>query len=648
MSDDTMSKPSIMVVEDEFIVAQDLISSLTNMGYEVSAHADSGEKAIQKAEQAQPDLIIMDIILKGDMDGIQAASEIHERFQIPVIFLTAFGNKSLLDRAKSTEPFGYLIKPFNEAELHSALEIGLYKAAMEKRLRLSEKRFKTMAELLPTGVFEIDYRHLITYMNSAAMQMLGVSVDDFEQGLDFRQFIAVDEKPSSAPSDHSLLQSRGPTEYQVLRKDGSRLSVIADFAAMPKNEGNKNQTDVKPSGMLVNLTDITQIKKLEFQLHQSQKMEAIGRLAGGIAHDFNNILYVVLGYSELLMNGMPPDHPHLEGLQEIFKASERARQLVKQLMAFGRKQVLNINWVDINQVIMDFEKLLGRVIGEDITLTIKLMRKPAIVKADVSQIEQILMNLVVNARDAMPDGGTVSIETAIMELDHNYAAARTEVTPGNYIMIAVTDSGIGMDKDTIERIFEPFYTTKSKESGTGLGLSTVYGIVKQHNGHIEVYSEPGKGASFKVYLPSFADEVCIMDPESTSDSKPLIGSATIMVVEDDPSVLRMTCRILAESGYNVIQARGAEDAVQRSRDYRQTLHMLLSDVIMPTMKGPEVYQRISEYHPETKALFMSGYTADVITRQGMLNKGLQFIQKPFSAKALLAKVNSVLYNSVSE
>ena len=640
-----MSKPSIMVVEDEYIVAQDLIASLTNMGYDVCAHADSGEKAIQQAERNQPDLVIMDIVLKGEMDGIQAAGHIHDRFQIPVIFLTAFGNQALLDRAKSIEPFGYLIKPFNEGELHSALEIGLYKAAMEKKLRLSEKRFKTMAELLPTGIFEIERNHRITYMNGSAFKMLGVSQEPYEFGGDIRDYLHGEGQDPGNIGDVSQMIGRGPAEYRLKRKDGSTIMVIADAAMMPGEDNTGNGRGQESKRFLLNLTDITQIKKLEFQLHQAQKMEAIGRLVGGIAHDFNNILYVILGYSELLMGNMAQNHPYYEGLKEIFTASERARSLVKQLMAFGRKQVLNINWVDINQVIMDFEKLLGRVIGEDIELRTKLMKHPAIVKADVTQIEQILMNLVVNARDAMPDGGILTIETAGVELDGKTASAQSDLSPGSYIMIVVGDTGTGMSPGTMEKIFEPFFTTKSKEAGTGLGLSTVYGIVKQHEGHIDVNSEPGQGSMFKIFLPSFTDEVCIVQSAPVQQVGAVEGTATVMVVEDDPSVLRMTGKILAESGYTVIEALNADDAIRRAKDHKGNLHLLLTDVIMPGMKGPEVHQRIVQYHPETRALFMSGYTADVITRHGVLEEGLQFIQKPFSAKTLLSKVERIIAGS---
>jgi two-component system, cell cycle sensor histidine kinase and response regulator CckA len=472
---------------------------------------------------------------------------------------------------------------------------------------------------------------------------MGVAQDEYDHGIDIREFLPLDGN-DHPEGDISLMAAKGPAEYRLRRKDGSTIMVIADAAIMPE-AAEANAGKEESVRFLVNLTDITQIKKLEFQLNQAQKMEAIGRLAGGIAHDFNNILYIILGYSELLMGNMAKNHPHYEGLKEIFTASDRARLLVKQLMAFGRKQVLNINWVDINQVIRDFEKLLGRVIGEDIELKIHLMKHPGIVKADVTQIEQILMNLVVNARDAMPDGGTLTIETAKVELDGQFAKDRSDFSPGNYVMIVVGDTGSGMDRKTIEKIFEPFFTTKSNEAGTGLGLSTVYGIVKQHEGHIDVYSEPGQGSVFKIYIPSFTDEVCIVEAEPVLQAGTMDVSATVMVVEDDPSVRRMTGKILVEKGYTVIEALNTDDAVRQAKHFKGRLNLLLTDVIMPGMKGPEVHQRILEYHPETKALYMSGYTADVITRHGVLKEGLQFIQKPFSAKTLLAKVEQLISES---
>ncbi len=637
-----MSKPCILVVEDEFIVAQDLMASLTNMGYRVCDNADTGEKAIQSVERRPPDLVIMDIVLKGQMDGIEAAAQIHERFQIPVIFLSAFGNQALLDRAKSIEPFAYLIKPFNENELHSAVEIGLYRANMEKKLRRSEKRFKTITELLPTGIFELDRANKVIFMNTAGFKMLGVSQQDFESGINFKDYLIAGGSASARSCLNGSLADcgAGPSEYQVLRKDGSQIAVIANFTTMPKDPVFEDPAD-QVGGTVVNLTDITPIKKLENQLHQAQKMEAVGRLAGGIAHDFNNLLYVILGYSEILMQNIDTSHPHYEGLKEINNASERARMLVRQLLAFGRKQVLNVNWVDINQVINDFEKLLRRIIGEDIKLEIRLMNKPAVVKADITQIEQVLMNLAVNARDAMPDGGLLTIETGVINLDEYYTSSGAEITPGNYIMIQVSDNGVGMDAETIARIFDPFFTTKATDVGTGLGLSTVYGIVKQHDGHISVYSEPDRGTVFKILLPHYAKNAVEEAPQPPQP-KPIEGSETILVVEDDPAVLRMTGKILANAGYHVLEAGNASDGVHLAQTHEGKLHLLLTDIIMPDMKGPEVYQHVREYHPEIRALYMSGYTADIVTRHGILKEGLQFVQKPFSAKVLLSKVGELI------
>jgi signal transduction histidine kinase/DNA-binding response OmpR family regulator len=380
---------------------------------------------------------------------------------------------------------------------------------------------------------------------------------------------------------------------------------------------------------------------LEAQLFQAQKMEAVGRLAGGVAHDFNNLLSVILGYAEIVVEDLSGDHPHRDSLKEIYNAAVRAKNVTRQLLAFSRKQVLEMEMIDINTLVSGFEKLLRRIIGEDIDLVLSLAPAAGYVKADMSQLEQVIMNLAINARDAMPEGGTLTIETAVVDLDEVYTFNRPDVSPGTYAMIAVSDTGIGMDRDTLSRLFEPFFTTKDKDRGTGLGLATTYGIVKQHGGSIWVYSEPGQGSVFRIYLPLSAMEAEV--PASKRERlQTLGGTATILVVEDDLAVRKLTCNILAGKGYRVIAAESAQDAVTLAEKYRDPIHLLVTDVIMPGLKGPEVLRRIAQFHPAARVLYMSGYTADMITRQGVLNEGLQFIQKPFTISALLEKVAHVL------
>ena len=384
-------------------------------------------------------------------------------------------------------------------------------------------------------------------------------------------------------------------------------------------------------------------KKLEEQLRQAQKLEAIGRLAGGVAHDFNNLLSVIIGYGEIILDNLKIDHPHYEPLDEILKAALRARDLTKQLLAFSRKQVLEMQTVNINEMVIGFEKMLRRMIGEDIDLELSLTSDTVSVVADKAQLEHVLMNLAVNARDAMPDGGVLTIQTSIIELDKDLSEKKPGVTPGKYAMISVSDTGGGIDHDIQECIFEPFFTTKEKGKGTGLGLSTSYGIIKQHKGNIWVYSEPGYGTTFKIYLPLSAEKA---EPKTHVPSRKRIesvtGSTTILIVEDDQSVRKLTVRILKKAGYIVIESEDIEDAIAQAEKHDPPIHLVLTDIVMPKMKGPEVYEKIREHHPQARVLYMTGYSDKLVIHNGFLREGDQYIQKPFTAQALNAKVKEVL------
>jgi CheY-like chemotaxis protein len=366
----------------------------------------------------------------------------------------------------------------------------------------------------------------------------------------------------------------------------------------------------------------------------------VGRLAGGVAHDFNNLLTAILGYAEIALTdpeGLNPSQR--EALVEIGKAGERARDLMRQLLAFGRKQALAVTVVDLNDVIDGFGKMLKRLIGEDIHVVSVLDPAIGLVKADPAQIEQILLNLAVNSRDAMPDGGKLTFETMDVVLDDTYHATHMEVEPGSYVMLAVSDTGYGMDSETLKSIFEPFFTTKERGKGTGLGLATVYGIVKQHGGHITVYSETGRGTTFKIYLPRISKDGQKDTTLSTPAPSPG-GTETILVVEDDAPVRRLTCTVLTGLGYDVIEAQNGAEAVRLAKD-SETIHLLVTDVIMPGMSGREVSEHLATLHPRIKILYVSGYTADVIGYHGVLDTGIHFLQKPFTVLALANKVREV-------
>lgn len=382
-------------------------------------------------------------------------------------------------------------------------------------------------------------------------------------------------------------------------------------------------------------------KEIEEQLRQAQKMEAIGTLAGGIAHDFNNILTAIISYGDLLLKKMKKDDPLRAYVEQILAASERAANLTQSLLAFSRKQIINPQLVNLNDIIRSVEKLLMRLLGEDIEFKVEFAREDLIIMADTGQIDQILINLAINAKDAMPDGGSLTITTESVYLDREFFISTEHGKPGQYTMISVTDTGIGMDEQTKERIFDPFFTTKEVGKGTGLGLSTVYGIIKQHKGYHEVSSEPGKGTTFKIYLPLSSESV-IKEKESEMLLIPTGGTETVLIAEDDENVRKITTHILEEYGYKVIEAKDGDDAVRKFIKNKDKIEFLLLDVIMPKKNGKELYNEIKGIKPEIKALFISGYTADVIHKKGVLAEGINFLHKPVSPDKLLRKVREIL------
>ncbi|MFO0665396.1 MAG: ATP-binding protein [Polyangiaceae bacterium] len=383
------------------------------------------------------------------------------------------------------------------------------------------------------------------------------------------------------------------------------------------------------------------LRKSEEQLRQAQKLEAVGRLAGGIAHDFNNLLSVILSYSEILSSDLQPNDAARADLDEIKKAGQRAAELTRQMLAFSRQQILDLRILDLNDIIGNVNKMLARVIGEDIEFKLPMAPKLAKVKADPGQIEQVLMNLVVNARDAMPTGGKLTIETSNVELDASYAQEQEGVTPGPYVMMAVSDTGTGIDKATQAHVFEPFFTTKEVGKGTGLGLSTVFGIVKQSGGNIRLYSEPGVGTSFKIYLPRAEGKTDwkLANSESTQEAR---GTETILLVEDEDQVRGVAVGILKRAGYHVLEARSPAEALLIDEQHPTKIHLLLTDVVMPKMNGRLLAERIGSTRAGIKTIFMSGYTDNVVVQHGVLDSGASFLQKPFTPDSLTRKVRQVL------
>jgi signal transduction histidine kinase/ActR/RegA family two-component response regulator len=382
------------------------------------------------------------------------------------------------------------------------------------------------------------------------------------------------------------------------------------------------------------------------QLVQAEKMQGIGRLAGGVAHDFNNVLTVIMGYAQHMIEFQDPDTVH-NSASQILTASNRAASLTRQLLAFGRKQILQPSVINLNAVMVDVDKMLRRLVAENVQIVTHPAAALGCVKADLGQMEQVLLNLVINARDAMPGGGTITVETANVELDEAYSSQHAGVQPGNYVMLAVSDTGIGMDEATKAHIFEPFFTTKEMGKGSGLGLATVYGVVQQSGGHIWVYSEPGRGSTFKVYLPQVEDREG-KKAVAVEEKMTIRGSETILVAEDDRQVRDLTVAILKASGYVVLDVENAHDALRLCKQHGGEIHLFLTDVVMREMSGPELARRLQAIRPTTKVLCMSGYTDSAIVHQGMLDPGIAFLPKPFTPSALAGKVRQVLDGALME
>jgi two-component system cell cycle sensor histidine kinase/response regulator CckA len=505
----------------------------------------------------------------------------------------------------------------------------------EQARRQSAERYRQIVETTTEGVWMIDEHNVTTFVNGRMADMLGHERDGMVgQSL----FEPMDEPRRREALDHIARRRRGiaeKREFTFVREDATQLQALLSTNPLFDDEGHYKGSLAMVSDMTERVRADKDRTRLEAQLDEVQRLETVGQLAGGIAHDFNNLLAVISSYAEFVDAALPANSEVRDDLSEIRRAAERAASLTRQLLVFSRRDAVTPVTVSLNTVATEMDKLLQRTLDEDIELRLDLAPDLWPVKADVSQIEQVLVNLAVNARDAMPGGGRLTIQTLNIDLDESYVEAHVGTTTGRHVRLSVTDTGTGMPSGVAERAFEPFFTTKSKDKGTGLGLATTYGIVKQSAGHIQIYSEVGHGTSIKVLLPACADELPQVDAQE-APSRPQTAGETVLVVEDEPAVRALTCRILSERGYRVVGAEDPMKALELCRDSATPIDLLLTDVVMPHLLGPQLAEEVTRLRPAVRVLYMSGYT----DRSEGLNG--EIVDKPFSAKALLDKVRDVL------
>jgi len=629
---------SVLIVEDSEDDARLLVRELTRGGYELTQEQVYTATAMQAALDRQVwDLVIGDFSMPN-FSGLEALSLVRERgLDVPYICLSGTISEELAVAAMKAGANDWVTKG-QLKRLLPAIERELREAKGRAALRAAEAGYETLVEQAPVGIYRSNPDGRFLSANTALVRMLGYESAADLLRLDMARDVYADPAERQGLVDRDTYSDRQYDDVEATwkRKDGGLLTVQLNVRAV-RNAARQveyYETFVR---------DVTEQRRLQQQVLQSQKMEAVGRLAGGIAHDFNNLLTVITSYSDLLLEDLGKDDPKRDDVEQVRKAAEGAASLTRQLLAFSRQQVLAPRVVSLNAVVDSLQKILRRVIGEDVELATALAPDLGAVKADVGQLEQVLMNLTVNARDAMPTGGKLTIETANVEHDPAYARAREGAAVSRFVMLAVTDTGVGMDEATKARIFEPFFTTKEAGKGTGLGLATVYGIVNQSGGFIWVYSEPGSGTSFKIYLPR-VDAPAEGVKAAGSVSVPR-GTETVLLVEDAAAVRAVAKQVLQRQGYTVLEAPHGEAALHLAQKHRGPIHLLLTDVVMPVLSGRRLAEQLAPLRPDMKVLYASGYTDDSVVRHGILESGTAYLQKPFTPDSLARKVREVLDGS---
>ena len=630
-----MSNPlRLLLVEDSEADAELLALELRRAGFALEfERVDSAATLAAALDRAPWDLIISDNSMPG-FSGTEALAQLRSRgLDIPFIFVSGTMGEDLAARALDAGA-GDALEKGNLRRLMPVIRRELREFGERRARRESEASYSALVQQAPLGIYRSTLAGRFVSANAALARILGYDSPAELLTLDMARDVYADPDERRRLVEHDTYTDKVYDELEATwkKKDGTRIRVQLSVRASRDKDGRIELYEAF-------VRDITTQRQLEAQLAQAQKMEAIGRLAGGVAHDFNNLLTVILSYSDLLLEDLPAGSGPRDDIGQIRKAAQGASELTRQLLAFSRQQVLQPKVVDLNAAVTGIERLLGRVLREDIQLRCTLADDAGAVRVDPGQLEQVLMNLAVNARDAMPQGGQLTIETGNVDLDEAYMQAHPMAAPGRYVMLAVTDTGMGMDAATQARIFEPFFTTKDVGKGTGLGLATVQGIVQQSGGFIWVYSEPNHGTCFKIYLPRVDEPVSAAASESVERTR---GTETVLVVEDVAAVRAVICKMLERYGYRVLDAADGEAAVRVADASGEHIHLLLTDVVMPNINGRDLAALFAKTRPTTKVLFMSGYTDDAIVRHGILEEGIAYLQKPFTPQSLARRVRGVL------
>jgi two-component system, cell cycle sensor histidine kinase and response regulator CckA len=597
--------------------------------------AKSGQGVVPSLVYESVDALLLDMhSLNGA--GLARVRELHSQFNsLPILALVPGSDHALGHRVLEVGAAEYLVKENLSSELlQKSLQYAIERTRAEAAARQSEGRFHELLENTKDILFTLDLEGNVTFLNKSAEDVLGWSRSEARQ-INIKSLVAPEHLNLCSQMMQRIVNEEPLQHFEIsmLRKDGRKV-LLQVSARLICSNGRKE-------GVQGIARDVTERRHLENMVQQAQKLEAIGRLSGGLAHDFNNLFCVISGHAELMSERLESDHPAIRNLAQIKKAVDSASSLTRQLLAFSRKQVFHPRVLDLNAVVLETQKLMGRLIGGHIELFTSLNPQLGHVRVDPVQIEQVLLNLVLNARDAMPQCGKLAIATSNVDLEEGARSKRAIVPAGNYVVLSVTDTGCGMDEETQSRIFEPFYTTKELGKGTGLGLATVYGIVKQSGGFIWVYSEPGQGTTIKVYLPR-VDNPATPLPFENSRTEARRGSETVLLVENAESLRTLAKEFLITSGYAVLDAENGKEALRIASAFAGTIHLLLTDVIMPGMGGKQLAEQLTSLRPATRVLFMSGYSNDGIVQSGILTSEAPLLEKPFTREILLRRVRQVL------